>query len=94
MSSEGTADLGGYIRLLRGIIVQSISDLGSSRGPNKQKIIDFIDSDQFEELCDYSCWEAAWLRDVASGILALRPAVRREITKQSVDMLKLFASKG
>ena len=86
-------DLRGYVRLIRGLIVQSISDLGDSRGSSLVQLIEFINSSQFEELCDYAGWESEWVLDVARGILSLRPSVRHALTRQSVRMLKTLASR-
>jgi len=93
-ANQGKEDLRGYYRLLRGIIIQSISDLGSLSGLKKTDLIDFIDSVKFEELCDLAAWNVEWVRDVASGVVGLRPAVRHEITRQSVEMMKTLARRG
>ena len=96
--SEGprSEDLRGYIRLLRGLIIQSVSDLGNAntRVKEREELVEFFDSGKFDEVCDYSCWESEWIRDVVRGILSLRPAVRHEMTRQSVQMMKTLASRG
>ena len=91
-ASEDQSSIHNYRRVCRAIIVQACRDLGSGIAADLEEIGDWIQTEQFEMLCEFSGWDDAWVRDMFTGMISLRPNVRCEISKQCGKILRMISN--
>ena len=91
-ASEDSGEITHYRRLCRAVIVQGCRDLGSGTIKDGEDIEEWIHSENFEMLCEFSGWEDAWVREMFEGILSMNRNVRCVIAKQCAKLLKAIST--
>ena len=87
-------DVAGVKRLARAVIVQAIRDLGGvdisglPQGPQRDDVLTFIFSPNFDVISELAGWEGEWLLDVFKSVDNLADSVKRGITRQTVTIMR------
>jgi hypothetical protein len=77
--------------LYRHILCQAVHDLGYGGKEEREGVREFLQTDWFETICDFSAWDQGWVRKIAAAVDEVDDDVRNEITKQVVQMMKGYA---
>ena len=84
----------GWRRLARAVITQALRDLGDVKisglpeGPQRESVISFIKSKNFDGMCSLAGWEPDWLLDVFSSVDHLGANVKAKVTRQTIDLIE------
>lgn len=89
---EDPSEILNYRRICRAVIIQGCRDLGSGIIKDGQDIKEWIKSENFEMLCEFSGWEEAWVREMFEGLLAMNRNVRYSIAKQCAKAFKTIST--
>ena len=77
-----------YVRLCRHVIVQAVHDLGCGGRAEREDVPEFLETERFSTLCSFSDWDEDWVRKIFHSVTLLRDDVRKDMTRQIVQLLK------
>ena len=77
--------------LFRHILIQAVHDLGCGKPSDGRDVDNFLKTNWFSTLCEYSDWEEEWVRKLFFSVKELGEGVKKEVTKQTVHMMKAIA---
>ena len=78
-------------RMFRDVIIGAIFDLGTGNIHEYNAVVRWMSNDSFDICCSIASWDEHWLKDLFRSVSLLPDSVRKVITKECLEMLKVLA---
>jgi hypothetical protein len=78
-------------KIYRDVCIDAVRELGTCDVHDANAVMRWVRSDSFTICCNLASWDDGWMMDLFKAVSLLSGSVRKPITRQCLDMLRILS---